>query len=241
MKRQGLVSRTVDADEILATLAREGSARNVEGMARFGIASTKAYGVSVTRLRQLARAAGGRDRALARRLWRDGAIESRILAALLDEPERLTEADAERYAKAFDNWAVTDAFAGNLFDRAPWAYEKATAWAGREEEFVKRCAFALMAQLAVHDKKAPDARFLAFLPLIEREAWDDRNFVRKAVNWALRQIGKRSPTLRRAAIASAKRIRAQGTKSARWIAADALRELEKAKPAARRAPSRASK
>src|SRR5581483_11295007 len=152
---------------------REASARNVEGMARFGIVSRRAYGVSVTRLRQIARQAGGRDRALARRLWRH--------AALLDEPERLTEEDAERYLKGLDSWAVTDAFAGNLFDRAPWAYAKAAEWAGREGEFQKRAGFALMAMLAVHDKEAEDAAFLAFLPLVEREAGDARNYVKKGV------------------------------------------------------------
>ncbi len=122
---------------------------------------------------------------------------------------------------------MTDAFAGNLFDRAPWAYAKAAEWAGREGEFQKRAGFALMAMLAVHDKEAEDAAFLAFLPLVEREAGDARNYVKKGVNWALRQVGKRNARLRRAAILCAKRVRAQGTPSARWIAADALRELER--------------
>jgi 3-methyladenine DNA glycosylase AlkD len=212
------------ADEILATLRAEASERNVAGMARFGIRGAKAYGVPVPRLRQLARPLG-RDRALARALWRDGSVEGKILASLLDEPDKLTRRGAERYLRGFENWAETDAFAMNLFDRAAWAHEAAVAWSAREPEFEKRTAFALMAALASHDKKAPDAAFLRFLPVIEREAGDARNFVKKAVSWALRGIGKRNPALRRAAVASAKRIRKRGTPGARWIAADALREL----------------
>lgn len=217
----------MDAAQIAALLREEASPANVAGMARFGIKGAEVHGITMARLRQIARAAGGRDRALAREMWKEGSHEGKILAALLDEPERLTRRDAERYLRGLDNWAVTDAFAGNLFDRAPWAYEAAIAWAAREPEYAKRAAFSLMAALTVHDKRAPDAAFLAFLPVIEREADDPRNFVKKAVSWALRQVGKRSARLRREAMACARRIRARGTPSARWIASDVLRELEK--------------
>ena len=131
----------------------------------------------------------------------------------------------ERWAADFDSWDVCDACCGDLFDKTPFAYRKAAEWSAREEEFVKRAGFALMAYLAVHDKKAPDRQFLGFLPLIVRESTDDRNFVRKAVSWALRQIGKRNPALNLAAIAAAEAIRGTDSKAARWIAADALREL----------------
>lgn len=194
-------------------------------MRRFGINVDRALGVSVTDLRRIARGLG-KDHALARGLWASGIHEARILAALVEEPDRVTEAQAERWVRSFDSWDLCDQVCGNLFDRTPFAFEKAAAWAGREREFEKRAGFALMAMLAVHRRDAPDDAFLPFLKLIEREAHDGRNFVKKAVNWALRQIGKRSPRLREAALLTAGRIRDQGTPSARWIASDALRELQ---------------
>jgi 3-methyladenine DNA glycosylase AlkD len=217
--------RNVRARDILAELESHGSAANVAGMARYGISPVNALGVSVPVLRAIARRIG-RDHALALELWSTGIHEARSLAGLIDDPAAVTEEQLERWAAAFDSWDVVDGVCSNLFDRTPFAWEKAAAWAGRPEEFVKRAGFVLMAALSVHDKKAPDARFKAFLPLIEREAEDERNFVKKAVNWALRQIGKRSRSLNRAAISSAKRIRKMDSRAARWIAADALRELE---------------
>lgn len=194
-------------------------------MARFGINVDHALGgISLTTLRTLARELG-RDHRLAAGLWRSGIHEARLLACLVDDPAVVTAAQMDRWAAAFDSWDLCDTCCGSLFDRTPYAWAKATEWAGREEEFVKRAGFALMAWLAVHDKQATDERFLSLLPIIEHSASDDRNFVKKAVNWALRQIGKRNATLRRAAIETAERIGEQGTRSARWIASDALREL----------------
>jgi 3-methyladenine DNA glycosylase AlkD len=158
-------------------------------------------------------------------LWSTGILEARALAALIEEKEKVTEAQMEDWVKDFDSWSVCDGTCLNLFRYTPFAYKKCWEWSERQEEFVKRAAFALMACLAVSDKAAPDRAFLDFLPLIEREAGDDRNFVRKAVNWALRQIGKRNQRLNRAAIKAAHQIRKLGSPTARWIASDALREL----------------
>jgi 3-methyladenine DNA glycosylase AlkD len=194
------------------------------GLARFGIPSHKARGVSTPQLKALARKIG-RDHALAGKLWDTGVFEARALAALIDEPDRVTRAQMERWARDLDSWAVCDACCCYLFCRTSFAWDKAMAWAGRRPEFVKRAGFALMAYLAVHDKAADDAAFARLLPVIERESDDDRPFVRKAVNWALRQIGKRNAALNALAITAAERVHARGTPAARWVAADALREL----------------
>ena len=193
-------------------------------MARFGIESRNALGISVSKLRKLARQIGP-SHALAQQLWDCGIHEARGLAALIDEPEKVTEQQMERWVRAIESWDICDGCCGNLFDKTPFAYHKAVEWSGREEEYVKRAAFALMAWLAVHDKKAADAKFLGFLPIISRESTDERNFVKKAVNWALRQIGKRNPLLNEAAIKTAQQIQKLDSRSARWTAADALREL----------------
>lgn len=214
----------MDKTQIIQELTGHGSAANVAGMARFGIRAKKVLGVSAPVMRALARKIG-KDHKLAGELWRTGIHEARFVASLVDVPAEVTQRQMEAWAADFDNWAVCDSVCGNLFDKTPWAYAKALAWSRRGEEFVKRAAFALMAWLAVHDKKASDAKFLAFFPAIKREAKDERNFVCKAVNWALRQIGKSRPGLRRRAIALCKEIRMIDSKSARWIAADALREL----------------
>jgi len=198
---------------------------NVLGMARYGINATNTLGVSIPRLRSMAKKIGT-DHRLALELWASGIHEARVLAGFIDDPARVTEAQLERWVKDFDSWDVCDGVCSNLFDRTPFAHAKAVQWSARKEEFVKRAGFVLMAALAVHDKKSPDSRFREYLPLIEREAADERNFVKKAANWALRQIGKRSLALNRAAIAAAKRIRRSDSRAARWIAADALRELE---------------
>ena len=214
--------------DIIADLRSRRNARNVAGMRRFGIVSqSEQLGISVSTLRQLARP-HRRNHALALELWESGIFEARVLAALVDDPARVTRSQMERWARQCDNWALTDACCCCLFDRTGFAEAKAYAWSRRKAEFVKRSGFVLMAGMAVHRKELPDKFFLGFLPVITREAADGRNFVRKAVNWALRQIGKRNPRLRRAAIAEGKRIRRIGSRAARWIAADALRELQRA-------------
>jgi 3-methyladenine DNA glycosylase AlkD len=214
--------------EILKRLDALANPAIAAGMARFGSKPKKALGISAPNLRQLAKEIG-RDHRLALRLWNSGIHEARILASLIDEPEKVTEAQMERWVKDFDSWDVCDACCCNLFDKAPVAYQKAAAWSRRKEEFVKRAGFSLVAYLAVHDKKAKDEQFIRFLPIIKRASSDERNFVKKAVNWALRQIGKRNVALNRLAIQTAKEIHAMDSKTARWIAADALRELGSAK------------
>jgi 3-methyladenine DNA glycosylase AlkD len=222
------------AAAIVALLRSLRSERDIAGMRRFGIVSqAEQLGVGVTRLREIGRP-HRRDHELALELWDTGIHEARVLAAVIDDPRRVTRGQMESWARGCDNWGLTDAICFGLFDRTPFAEEKARAWSERSGEFVKRCGFVLVAGLAVHAKELPDQVFLRFLPLIRREANDDRNFVRKAVNWALRQIGKRNPRLRRAAVAEAKAILKIDSRSARWIARDALRELRRAPPAPRK-------
>jgi len=197
-----------------------------EGMQRFGIDATHALGVSIPALRALAKEIK-KDHALALALWETKFHEARILASMIDDPAHVTVRQIDAWVKGFNSWDLCDQVCGNLFDRTAFAVEKAIAFSKRKEEFVKRAGFVLMAEYAVHNKKAEDKVFLAFLPLIEKEACDDRNFVKKAVNWALRQIGKRNVRLREAAILTAERILLQDSNAARWIARDALRELKK--------------
>lgn len=197
---------------------------NIAGQRRFGIASqVEQLGVPMPALRALAKA-HRRNHPLALELWASGVHDARILATLVENPAQITRGQMEAWVRGADNWALTDALAF-LFDRTEFAEEKAHTWSSRQGEFVKRTGFALMAGMAIHRKKLPDEIFLRFLPVIAREATDERNFVKKAVNWALRQIGKRNPALRRAAIAEARRIAKLDSRAARWIAADALREL----------------
>lgn len=209
---------------ILRRLRSLGSRRNIEGMARFGIRGKKVLGVPKPALDRLARSIG-KDHALALGLWATGVHEARILAALIDDPAQTTSAQMEKWVKGFDSWDLCDACCGHLFDRTVFAVRKARSWSRRKREYEKRAGFVLMAGLAVHDKHAPDRLFLSFLPVIRREAGDGRNFVRKAVNWALRQIGKRNHRLNRAAIREARYLVKLPSSSARWIASDALREL----------------
>jgi 3-methyladenine DNA glycosylase AlkD len=166
-----------------------------------------------------------RDHVMALQLWRTGIHEARILAGMIDDPALVDEDQMEDWAKDFDSWDIVDGSCGNLFDKTPFAVKKAHEWSARKEEYVKRAGFVLMAELAVHDKNAPNSTFQEFLPLIVREASDERNFVKKAVNWALRQIGKRNAMLNGAAIRTCKQLQRIDSKSARWIASDALREL----------------
>jgi 3-methyladenine DNA glycosylase AlkD len=212
------------AAQLMERLREMGNPDNITGMARFGINPANTLGVSMPQLRALAK--GRRDQQLSLDLWASGIHEARILAALVGVPESVTEVQMDAWVLDFDSWDVCDQVCLNLFDRTPWAYEKAVEYAGREEEFVKRAGFALMACLAWHDKTAPDQKFLDLLPVIQREAVDKRNFVKKAVNWALRQIGKRNQALNRAAIETARRILTIDSPAARWVANDALRELE---------------
>jgi 3-methyladenine DNA glycosylase AlkD len=194
-------------------------------MAYFGVNVPKAHGISAPVLHQFAKQMG-KDHRLAQQLWTTGIHEARILATLIGESEKVTSAEMDRWASDFDSWDVVDAACCYLYAQAQPAWKKTAEWSRRPEEFVKRASFSLVAYLAYKDKAAPDLRFAQFLGVIEREAHDERNFVKKAVNWALRNIGKRNACLNGEAIRSAESIRAQGSRSARWIAADALRELK---------------
>ena len=196
----------------------------VMGMARFGINPENTYGISIPDLRKMAKEIG-RDHPLAQELWSSGIHEARILAGMIDDPKMVTEEQMESWVKDFDSWDVCDQCCMNLFEETKSAYQKCVEWSSREEEFVKRAGFVLMARLAVSDKSAKDEMFLKFLPVIEREAIDNRNFVKKAVNWALRQIGKRNIQLNKMAIRTAKKIQGMDSKSAKWIASDAIQEL----------------
>jgi 3-methyladenine DNA glycosylase AlkD len=195
-----------------------------EKMAYFGVKVPNAHGISAPVLHALARRIG-KNHKLAEKIWATGVHEARILATLIGEPSKVTSAQMERWVRDFNSWDVVDAACCYLYAQAAPAWVKVNQWSRRRKEFEKRAAFSLAAYLSYKNKTAADARFERFLRVIEREAWDERNFVRKAVNWALRNIGKRNLRLNRAAIQSAERIRRQGSRAARWIAADALREL----------------
>ena len=212
------------ATAVLRELRALGERRNIEGMARYGIRAKIVYGVSKPKMDLLARKIG-RNHALALKLWATGVHDARILAGMIDEPDRVSSAQMDRWVRDFDNWDVCDGTCCHLFVFAKPAWKKAIAWSKRPKEFEKRAGFALMAYLAYRDKTANDAKYFRLLPMIRREAFDQRNFVRKAVNWALRQIGKRNLKLNAAAIREANRIRKLDSRSTKWIAADALREL----------------
>jgi 3-methyladenine DNA glycosylase AlkD len=210
--------------EILRWLERRGTKRNRDGMARYAIRADKVFGVSVADLQRLAKRVG-RDHALAGALWDTGWYEARMLTGFVDEPERVSAAQMDRWARDFDNWAICDHLCFHLFDRTPHAWRKIEQWSRRRDEFVKRAGFALLAAVALHDKQAGDERFLRSLDLIVQEADDDRNFVKKGVSWALRAVGRRTPALNRAAVATARRLAATDDAGARWVGKDALREL----------------
>jgi 3-methyladenine DNA glycosylase AlkD len=209
---------------VLRELNRVADRSRLSGMARYGIETRKALGVAVPELRRLAKAIGT-DHELAVELWETEIHEARMLAAMVDDPAFVTEAQMEAWVHDFDSWDLCDQVCGNLFDRTPFAFRKAVEWSAREDEFVKRAGFAVMACAAVHRKDVDDEQFEVFLPIIRAEATDDRNYVKKAVNWALRQIGKRSPRLNRKATETSERIAKLDSRAARWIASDALREL----------------
>ena len=212
------------AEDILEKLKEKARPDQVEGMARFGISAEQRMGVKVPDLRKIAKEAG-KDHELALELWRTGIPDAQIVAALVGEPERLTEAQMEDWVKDFNSWDVCDQVCMNLFDKSPLAIKKIHDWSGRKEEFVNRAAFALIACVAGHDKEAENETCIQFFPLIKREATDERNFVKKSVNWALRHIGKRNIDLNKAAIKAAEEIKGLDSKAARWIASNALREL----------------
>jgi 3-methyladenine DNA glycosylase AlkD len=212
------------ADQVLAELQGLGTQRNIDGMAHFGIRSENVYGVSKPKLDALAKRIG-RGHSLALDLWLTGNHDARILAGMIADPRQITSTLMDLWVRDFNNWDVCDGTCCHLFVFAKPAWSRAVSWTSRKEEFQKRAGFALAAYLAYRDKSATDVPFEKFLKIIEREAGDDRNFVRKAVNWALRNIGKRNLRLNRAAIAAALRIQKSNSRAARWIAADALREL----------------
>jgi 3-methyladenine DNA glycosylase AlkD len=212
-------------DQILAILEQHANAQAVRGMAKFGIRPARALGITIPTLRKIARETG-KNHTLAIELWSTGIHEARILASMIADPRLVSPQMMEDWVNDFDTWDVCDQVCGNLFDKTPYAYQKVIEWCHREPEFVRRAGFVMMAELAVHDKKAPDEAFLPFFPLIQQYATDERNFVKKAVNWALRQIGKRNSQLRALAIEKADVIAQMDSKTARWIAKDALKELK---------------
>jgi 3-methyladenine DNA glycosylase AlkD len=230
---------TATAAAIVEELRGIGSEHDREGMARFGITVDDAFGVSVVTLRELAKPYRG-DHALALALWDTGNHEARLMAAFVDDPLQVTRDQAETWALGFDSWDLTDQVTTSLLDLTPLAWDLAAEWADRPEEYVRRGGFALMAGLAVHDKTSDDARFVTLLPVIERRADDGRNYVKKAVSWALRNIGKRNLVLNGEAVRSARRISASAgdgrdpeSRAERWVAGDVLRELTSPKVLAR--------
>ncbi len=216
-------------DEIMAELHSLASDRNREGQARYGINTGNALGISLVNIRRIGQEAGKKKHDLAARLWATGIHEARILASIVEDPAAVTEQQMDDWVREFDSWDLCDQCCGNLFNKTAFGFSKAVEWSEREREFEKRAGFALMAYLT-HIKRNTDDMFLQLLPIIRREAGDNRNYVKKAVNWALREIGKRSPMLNAAAIETAQAIladaEAQGKRGAgKWVASDALREL----------------
>ena len=210
---------------VLSKLEAKAKPKNVEGMAKFGMSVKSRLGVSVPEMRKIAKEIG-HNHPLALALWKTGIAEAQIVAALIDDPAAVSSAQMDRWVKDFDSWDVCDQACLSLFDKSPLAWQKIPEWAEREEEFVKRAAFALIAGLAWHDKQAVDQSFVDLFPILMKGADDDRNFVKKAVSWAIRNIGKRNPKLNRAAVKLAKEIQRMDSKAARWVAADAIRELQ---------------
>ena len=211
--------------DVLDKLQSKAQPEQLKGMAKYGITVERRLGISVPDMRKLAKEIG-RDHKLALDLWRTGIAEARIVAAMVGDPVKLTEEQMEDWVKGINSWDVCDQVCMNLFEKNQLAWKKIVDWSEREEEFVKRTAFSLIACLAWHDKKASDEKFVELLTVIIQGATDERNFVKKAVSWALRNIGKRNLNLNEAAINTAKEIRRLDSKAARWIAADAVRELE---------------
>ncbi|OOQ60103.1 DNA alkylation repair protein [Mucilaginibacter pedocola] len=215
-----------EVQHIINLLKARANAKYLAGMQRFGIDDQYALGVRIPEVRKIAKAYK-KNHQLALQLWATGIHEARIMASMVDDPAQVTAQQIDEWTAQFYSWDLCDQVCGNLFDRTPFAVAKAFEFSAREEEYVKRTGFVLMAEYAIHHKKATNEELMQFFPIMEREAWDGRNFVKKAVNWALRQIGKRNAFLRAEAIATAHRILQQDSKAAKWIANDALRELLK--------------
>lgn len=213
-------------EEVLEKLEAEARPDQLEGMARYGIAVDRRLGVAVPDMRKIAKEAG-KDHRLALELWRTGIPEAMMVASMVDISEEVTEGQMEEWVKDFNSWDLCDQVCMNLFDKTPLAWKKIMDWSTRKEEFVKRAAFALIACLAWHNKEAPDEKFTGLIPVIKQGATDERNFVKKAVNWALRNMGKRNQYLNEVAIEAAKEIRGMNSKAARWISSDAIRDLER--------------
>ena len=213
-----------DVESVIAELKRLGTKKTLDGMARYAIPSDKALGVPVGTLKTLAKPLG-RNHELAAELWKTGWYEARMLASFIDDPAEVTPTQMDRWCRDFDNWAICDTVCFHLFDRTPHAWGKVKQWAPRREEFIRRAAFALLWGLTVHDKEAEDSHYVEGLVLIEQAAGDGRNFVKKAVNMALRATGKRNATLHAAAVEVARRLSGSEDPTARWVGKDALREL----------------
>lgn len=216
------------AESVVATLRRLATKATLDGMARYAIPSHNALGVSVSDMQKQAKLIG-KNHELAEALWQTNIYEGRMMSSFLDEPEKVTPTQMDRWCNDFDSWAICDTVCFHLFDRVPHAYKKVAQWRKKKEEFVKRGAFALLACLALHDKEADDGQFVEFLKYIEEAASDERNFVKKAVNWALRAIGCRNASMKAAAIEVASRLAASTNATERWVGKDALRQLAKRK------------
>lgn len=214
----------MQVSEIIEVLKQKADPAYLAGMERYAIDTSQAIGVRLPELRKLAKTLK-KDHSLALELWATGLHEARMLASLVDDPAMVTEEQIDSWANDFYSWDLCDQVCGNLFDRTPFAVSKAIEFSTHRAEFVKRAGFVLMAEYAVHSKNERDKTFISLLPIIEREAWDNRNFVKKAVNWALRQIGKRNDALKLQAIKTAQNILKQDHKSAKWIATNALAKL----------------
>ena len=213
-----------DADAVVAWLEKNATKATRDGMARYGLPSDKAFGITMSQLKTLARLVG-RNHDLAADLWSTGLYDARMAAALIDDPAQVTAAQMDRWCKNFDNWGIVDTACFALFDRTPHAWAKVSKWATKKPEFEKRAAFALLWGLTTHDKTAPDTHYIGGLALIEQAATDERHFVKKAVNMALRAVGKRNKTLNTAAVVVARRLAASDDPTASWNGRDALREL----------------
>lgn len=228
MYQQQSETSVMNTNEIVQAIKLQRNEKNILGQKRFGITGAESYGLSMPQLRSIAKSVG-KNHTLAQDLWATQMREARHIAVMIAEKDKVTERLMERWVKDFDSWDIVDNCCSTLFCRTPFAYNKVLEWSNRKREFEKRAAFSLMAFLAVHDKKQSDKAFDEFLEIIIRESDDQRNFVKKAVNWALRQIGKRNIRLCNKAIASCKTIHEKGDAASRWIANDALRELKKYK------------
>lgn len=218
---------SIGATEVVAMLKRMGSKKVRDGMARYAIPSDRAFGVAVGKIRDLGKRLG-RDHELAAELWKEEWYEARMLCAFIDDPAKVTTAQMDRWCRDFDSWAICDTICFHLFDRTPHAFKKITQWSREKGEFQRRAAFALLASVALHDKKAEDGPFVKCLPLIERAASDERNFVKKGVSWALRGVGQRNRMLHEASMELAERLAESTNATARWVGKDVLKDITRA-------------